>query len=195
MSGGVSGGGAVQAVVIGASAGAVQALSQILPRLPVAYPLPVLVVVHVPAAPSGLVALFTTKCDIRVREPEDKEPIEPGTVYFAPPGYHMLVETDRSIALSVDEPVLFSRPSIDLLFESAADCYGDALLGVVLTGANEDGAQGAAMIAGAGGAVLVQNPAEAFAGAMPGAALAKCPEAQALPLDAIADYLVKLGTT
>ena len=181
--------------MIGASAGAVQALSRILPRLPVTYPLPVLVVVHVPADPSGLVALFRAKCDISVREPEDKEPILPGTVYFAPASYHMLVEHDRSIALSMDEPVLFSRPSIDILFESAADSYGDALVGVVLTGANDDGAEGAAAIAAAGGTIFVEDPEAAFAAAMPSAAIAKCTAAQSLPLDTIADYLVRLGET
>lgn len=183
------------AVVIGASAGAVQALSRILPRLPASYPLPVLVVVHVPADPSGLSALFRAKCEIAVREPEDKEPIEPGTVYFAPPGYHMLVEADRSIALSMDEPVLFSRPSINILFESAADSYGDDLVGVVLTGANEDGAEGAVAIAAAGGKMLVEDPEQAFAAAMPGAALTRCPTAQSLSLDTIADYLMRLGET
>jgi two-component system chemotaxis response regulator CheB len=186
---------AVQAIVIGASAGAVQALSRILPRLPAAYPLPVLVVVHVPADPSGLVALFSAKCQIAIREPEDKEPIAPGTVYFAPSGYHLLLESDHSIALSVDEPILFSRPSIDILFESAADSYGSRLVGVVLTGANEDGARGAGAILAAGGTVLVEDPAHAFAAAMPGAALARCPAARPLSLDAIAEYLVGLGTT
>jgi len=186
---------AIKAIVIGTSAGAVQALTHILPRLPVTYPLPVLVVVHVPADPSGLVALFRAKCEIRVREPEDKEPIAPGTAYFAPPGYHLLVEADRSFALSTDEPVLFSRPSIDLLFESAADCYGDALVGIVLTGANEDGAAGAAAVAAAGGTVLVEDPEHAFAATMPRAAFGRCPSAQTLPLDAIADYLVRLGAT
>ena len=182
-----------EAIVIGASAGAVQALSQLLPRLPVSYPLPVIIVVHVPGTPSGLVALFRTKCDVAVREPEDKEPILPGTVYFAPPGYHLLVEADRSFALSMDEPVLFSRPSIDILFESAADSYGSALLGIVLTGANEDGAAGAAAIGMAGGTVLVQEPEGAFASAMPSAALARCPAAQRQSLDMIADHLVRLG--
>lgn len=183
-----------EAIVIGASAGAVQALSCILPRLPEDYPLPVLVVVHVPADPSGLTALFATKCRVAVREPEDKEPIAPATVYFAPPGYHMLVESDRSIALSTDAPELFSRPSINILFESAVDTYGAALVGLVLTGANEDGAEGAHAICSAGGTMLVQNPGDAFAAAMPGAALARCPGAQSLPLDAIADYLLGLGT-
>lgn len=181
------------AVVVGASAGAVQALSLILPRLPEGYRLPVLVVVHVPADPSGLVALFGGKCALPVREPEDKEPIAPGTVYFAPAGYHMLVEDDGTIALSVDDPVLYSRPSIDILFQSAADAYRDALVGAVLTGANEDGAAGAAAIEAAGGRVIVEDPEHAFAATMPAAALARCREAQPLSLDTIADYLVRLG--
>ncbi len=185
----------IEAIVIGASAGAVQALSQILPRLPASYPLPVLVVVHVPADPSGLVALFASKCAIRVREPEDKEPIEGACVYFAPPGYHMLVEDGHTIALSLDEPVLYSRPSIDVLFQSAADSYGQGLIGVVLTGANEDGAAGATAILNAGGTVLVEDPDHAFADTMPRAALARCPSALTLSLDAIADRLVQVGTT
>lgn len=187
--------GAPRAVVIGASAGAVQALSRILPRLPATYPLPILVVVHVPAAPSGLTELFASKCALSVREPEDKEPIAAATVYFAPPDYHMLVETDGSISLSADAPVLFSRPSIDVLFESAADAYGTDLLGLVLTGANEDGAAGAAAVCAAGGTVLVEAPAGAFAATMPAAALARCPTARPLSLDAIADYLLGFRTT
>lgn len=183
-----------RAVVIGASAGAVQALSELLPRLPADYALPILIVVHVPETPSGLTSLFTAKSAIAVREPEDKEPIEPATVYLAPPGYHLLVETDRSIALSADEPVLFSRPSIDVLFESAAEAYGQDLTAIVLTGANEDGARGAAAVHAAGGTVLVEDPANAYAPAMPTAALARCPGATALSLDGIADRLLKLGT-
>lgn len=183
----------MRAIVIGASAGAVQALSRILPHLPAGYPLPVLVVVHVPADPSGLVALFGGKCALPVREPEDKEPIAAGTIYFAPSGYHMLVEEDVSIALSVDEPVLFSRPAIDILFQSAADAFGDGLTGIVLTGANEDGAEGASAIVAAGGTVIVEDPEHAYAPAMPAAALARCPAARALPLDGIADYLLRLG--
>ena len=180
-----------KAIVIGASAGAVQALSQILPRLPANYRLPVMIVVHVPADPSGLAALFASKCAIRVREPDDKEPIESACVYFAPPGYHMLVEDGGTIALSLEEPVLFSRPSIDVLFQSAAESYGAGLIGVVLTGANEDGALGAAAIAEAGGTVLLEDPELAFADAMPRAAKARCRQAQTLSLDAIADRLVR----
>ncbi|MBN8849606.1 MAG: chemotaxis protein CheB, partial [Sphingomonas sp.] len=144
--------GPIEAVAIGASAGAVEALSAILPRLPADYPLPVLVVVHVPAdRRSVLATLFQSKCRIAVREAEDKEPVVPGTVYFAPPDYHLQVEADRTLSLSADDPVLYSRPSIDVLFESAADAYGAALAGVVLTGANQDGARGLAAVAEAGG--------------------------------------------
>lgn len=183
---------APSAIVIGSSAGAVQALSEILPRLPAEFPLPILVVVHVPAAPSGLTTLFSAKCAMAVVEPDDKEAILPGTVYFAPPGYHLLVEPGASISLSADEPVLFSRPSIDVLFESAADCFGAGLLGIVLTGANEDGARGAAQIEACGGSVLVEDPATAYAAAMPAAALARCSAARALSLDAIADHLLRV---
>lgn len=182
-----------QAIVVGASAGAVQALSVILSRLPANYSLPVLVVVHVPEGPSGLLALFANKSAIAFREPEDKEPIAPATVYIAPPGYHMLVEAGLSIALSTDEPVLFSRPSIDVLFESAADSYGSGLTGIVLTGANDDGARGAAAISRSGGIVLVEDPATAYASAMPTAALARCANATTMSLDAIAEHLLELG--
>jgi two-component system chemotaxis response regulator CheB len=184
-----------QAIVIGASAGAVQALSEILPRLPADYPLPVLIVVHVPDAPSGLVSLFASKSAVAIREPEDKEPILPATVYLAPPGYHLLVEADRSIALSADQPVLFSRPSIDVLFESAADAFGAGLTAIIMTGANDDGARGAAAAHRAGGTVLVEDPASAYAAAMPTAALARCPAARALSLDGIVDHLLSLGTS
>ncbi|GAA4021369.1 chemotaxis protein CheB [Sphingomonas swuensis] len=182
------------AIVIGASAGAVQALSDLLPRLPADYPLPILIVVHVPAAPSGLTTLFSAKCAVAVVEPDDKEAIAPGTVYFAPPGYHLLVEHGLTVALSADEPVLFSRPSIDVLFESAADSLGAGVLAIVLTGANEDGSRGARAIEQAGGRVLVEEPSTAYAAAMPSAALARCSAARALSLDAIAEHLLSVGS-
>jgi two-component system chemotaxis response regulator CheB len=184
----------VEAIVIGASAGAIQALSRILPALPAGYPIPVLVVVHIPADRADLLApLFQARCPLMVKEAEDKEPILPGFVYFGPSDYHLLAEADRTASLSADEPVLYSRPSIDVLFESAADAYGAGLVGVILTGANEDGAAGLRAVAAAGGAALVEDPATAFAPAMPAAALAQCAEARSLSLDAIADYLVGLG--
>jgi len=186
----------IDAIVIGASAGAIHALSRILPALPGDYPIPVLVVVHVPADRSNLLApLFQARCRLVVKEAEDKEPILPGFVYFGPSGYHMLVEADRTVSLSSDEPVLYSRPSIDVLFESAADAYGERLVGVILTGANEDGAEGLQAITAAGGVALAENPADAFAQAMPSAALERCAAARAVSLDEIADYLVALGTS
>jgi two-component system chemotaxis response regulator CheB len=179
-----------EAVVIGASAGALEALSVILPSLPADYRLPVMVVVHVPPDRKSILAeLFQAKCGILVREAEDKEPIRGGTVYFAPPDYHLLVETDKSLSLSNDEPVLYSRPSIDVLFESAADAFGPNLIAIILTGANEDGAKGLRAVAEAGGTPIVQRPKGAYATAMPEAALAECPGARILSLEEIAVYL------
>ena len=179
-----------EAVVIGASAGALEALSVILPMLPAGFRLPLMVVVHVPPDKRSVLAeLFQAKCRIPVREAEDKEPIDGGTVYFAPPDYHLLVEADKSLSLSSDEPVLFSRPSIDVLFESAADAYGSGLIAIVLTGANQDGAKGLQAVVEAGGIAIVQNPDGAFASAMPEAAIEMSPSARVMSLNAIAAYL------
>jgi len=184
---------ACKAVVIGASAGAVQALLDILPALPAEGRVIVLVAVHVPADRSNaLIPLLQTRCRASLKEAEDKEPALPGQVYFAPSDYHLLVEQDGSLALSSDEPVHHARPSIDVLFESAADAWGDALVGVILTGANADGARGLAAIHAAGGEALVQAPAEAAAPTMPAAALAACPQARVMTLTDIANHLSAL---
>lgn len=178
-------------VVIGASAGALDALSNILPALPEDFPLPILIVVHLPPdRTSALPELMKAKCKLDVREAEDKEPILPGTIYIAPPDYHLLVEPNKRLSLSSDEAVMFSRPSIDVLFESAADAYHDGdLIGIVLTGANYDGAKGLKAICAAGGAAWVQNPATAQASTMPEAALEACPEAKSLELTQIVAHL------
>lgn len=183
-----------RAVVVGASAGAVEALSAVLPALPGDYPLPVLVVVHLPPdKPSAMADLFRLKCAVAVREADDKEPVAPGTVYFAPPDYHLLVGRNGELSLSSEEPVHYSRPSIDVLFESAAAAYGPALVGVVLTGANSDGAAGLRAVRAAGGAAVVQDPTTAQVATMPRAALAACPDARALAPAQIATYLRELG--
>lgn len=162
----------IDAVVIGASAGAVEALSVLLPALPGDLQVPVIIVVHVPANRQSLLAnLFAPKCAMSVREAEDKQPVMPGTVWFAPAGYHLLIEHTRTFALSVDDLVNYSRPSIDVLFESAAEVYKDRLLAVVLTGANHDGSAGAEAVRQAGGLVAVQDPASAQAAAMPSFAI------------------------
>jgi two-component system chemotaxis response regulator CheB len=140
----------VDAIVIGASAGGVEVLSVLLPALPATLRAPVFVVLHQPPdRRSVLTEIFRRKCALPVHEAEDKEPVEPGTVYFAPPNYHLLIERGPSLALSIDGLVQFSRPSIDVLFQSAAEVYGRGLLGVVLTGWNED-APGARYHRGAG---------------------------------------------
>ncbi|MDQ0249637.1 two-component system chemotaxis response regulator CheB [Sphingomonas kyeonggiensis] len=179
-------------VVIGASAGAIQALSVILPELPADFPVPIIIVVHVPTDRSNILApLFETRCRMTVREAEDKEQALPGVIYFAPPDYHLLVESDATLSLSTDEPVLYSRPSIDVLFESAADSFGDAVSAVILTGASADGARGLKAICEAGGVAMIEEPETAQADTMPLAAAAACPEARILTLEAIADYLMK----
>lgn len=186
-------GGRAQAIVIGASAGALEALSAILPALPAGFDLPLFVVVHIPSDKRSVLAeLFQAKCQINVREAEDKEPIRGGTAYFAPPNYHLLLEGHRTLSLSSDEPVLFSRPSIDVLFESAADAYGSGLIAIVLTGANQDGAIGLRAVVEAGGMAIVQAPGGAFASAMPKAAIAMCPAADVMSLEAIASFLQKV---
>jgi len=182
--------GRVGAVVIGTSAGGVEALSVILPALPATFRPPVFVVLHLPRErPSLLAEIFQPRCALPVREADDKEPIEAGTVYFAPPDYHLLIEKDGTVALSNDDLVNFSRPSIDVLFESAAEAYGARLLGVILTGANRDGADGLAAVRGAGGIAVVQDPAEAQAAMMTEAALARTAVDYVLPLKEIAALL------
>jgi two-component system chemotaxis response regulator CheB len=159
------------AVVVGGSAGAVDMLGTLLPELPADFRLPIIVVVHLPARRTSLLPpLFAQRCALPVREPEDKQPIEPG-IWFAPPDYHLLIEADHCFALSIDQPVRFSRPSIDVLFESAARAYGSRLLGIVLTGANDDGAAGARAIRRLGGVLAVQSPETAVASEMPRAAI------------------------
>ena len=186
----------VEAVVIGASAGGVEALSQILPALPPSFRPALFIVLHLPRErPSLLVDIYATRCTLPVREADDKEPVEPGTVYFAPPDYHMLVERSRQIALSTDEPVHFSRPSIDVLFESAADAYGDRLLGVILTGANEDGAAGLHAVHRAGGVTVVQQPDSAQVPLMVVSALQRNPADFVLSLPELAQLLRGLAST
>ncbi len=180
----------IEAVVIGASAGGIEALSVILPALPADLRVPVLVVLHLPRErPSLLVDVFGPRCAVPVREAVDKEPIAAGTIYFAPPDYHLLIDEGPAIALSDDEPVHHSRPSVDVLFESAADAFGAGVLAILLTGGNEDGAAGLAAVREAGGTVVVQDPEQAYAPTMVTAALARGPVHQRLRLQDIAELL------
>ena len=186
----------VDAVVIGASAGGVQALSVLLPSLPAATSVSVFVVVHLPRDHRSLLAeVFARKCPLMVREAQDKEPAAPGAVYFAPPNYHLLVDEGPRLALSVDELVHHSRPSIDVLFESAADVYRNRLLGIILTGANEDGTDGLLAVHGAGGITVVQEPETAQSPQMVTAVLNRFAPDHVLSLEGIALLLSTLPST
>ena len=183
----------IRAVAIGASAGGVQALSELLPALSRESQAAVFVVLHLPRdRPSLLVDVFSQKCALAVREAEDKEPVIPGTVYFAPPNYHLLVDAGPQLALSADDLVNHSRPSIDVLFESAAQVYREHLLGIILSGANEDGAEGLAAVHDAGGLTVVQEPQTAQSSAMILSALERQPVDLVLDLPGIAKLLQRL---
>lgn len=182
-----------EAVVIGVSAGGLAALDRILPALRSDFCLPILIVQHIGAdSDSYLPTHFDIRCPMKVKEAEDKERIQRGKIYFAPPNYHLMVEPDRCIALSIDEKVNYSRPSIDVLFETAAVTYRQKLIGVVLTGANQDGARGLARIKQYGGLTIVQDPDSAEVDTMPRAAMEATDVDRVLPLQDIAPLLNKL---
>jgi two-component system chemotaxis response regulator CheB len=184
----------IDAVVIGASAGGVHALLTLLADLPRSFRLPLIAVLHLPASRESLLAeIFQHRLPIAVREAADKESIASSTLYFAGPGYHLSVEMDRTFSLSCEEAVHYSRPSIDVLMASAADCYGAALAGIVLTGANQDGAAGLARIKQQGGLTVVQDPADAEIPTMPEAAIAMLKPDFILKLAGIRDLLLKLN--
>jgi two-component system, chemotaxis family, protein-glutamate methylesterase/glutaminase len=183
-------------IVIGCSMGGMQALQIVFGALPKNFPLPIAVVQHrYRTSNEGLPAFLRRHTPLQVVDTTDKEWIKPGTIYLAPANYHLLVQREQErgeLSLSVDEAVAYSRPSIDVLFESAADAYRSAVIGVVLTGANADGARGAKRIKNRGGFVLVQDPATAESPAMPQAAIDATRVDRILPLDRIGPFLVEL---
>jgi len=182
--------GRVDAIVMGASAGGVEALMALLPTLSAAFRIPIAIVLHLPRdQPSLLAQIFLQKCALPVCEAADKEPVRPGTVYFAPPDYHLLIDEGPCLALSADELVNYSRPSIDVLFESAADIYRGRLLGIILSGANEDGAKGLAAVHAAGGITIVQQPERAQVKQMVVSALNRNPGSHVLDLEGISAVL------
>jgi two-component system, chemotaxis family, protein-glutamate methylesterase/glutaminase len=184
-------------VVLGTSWGGLEAVSRLLGRMPRPPGTALALVQHRGPQASALARLLARRVAWPVAEVDDKERIVAGRLYIGPPGYHLLVEhpwgereAPTRFALSTDEPVRFSRPSIDVLFESAADAYGDRLIGVLLTGANDDGARGLAHIQTRGGFTIVQDPESASRPDMPRAALARMAPDVVAPLDDIADLLV-----
>jgi len=182
-----------KAIVIGASAGGLSALTCILERFPADYALPVIVVQHRAKDQRDLLEeVLQSKCLIKIKQADEKEKIEGGIVYIAPPDYHLLIEKDYTFSLSSDEPVNFSRPSIDVLFESAAVVYRNGLTGLILTGANKDGASGIGLIKQMGGVAIAQNPVEAQYSSMPAAAIETHAVNHIMTLLQIQHYLLNL---
>ena len=182
-----------EAVVMGCSTGGIEALTEILSALPAHYSLPLLIVQHLSPASDDFSARYLDEsCQVSVKEAEDAEEIQPGVVYIAPANYHLLVETDRHLSLSVDKPVHFSRPSIDVLFETASWVFKEQLVGILLTGANSDGSQGLKRIQEQGGMTVVQDPSTAISPTMPQSALDLIKVDHRLSLEKISALLRKL---
>jgi len=184
----------IEVVVIGASAGGLQALFEVLEGLPASCTLSIVVVLHLPENhESRLADVFGRRVALGVREARDKETLQPGVVYFAPPGYHLSIESDRTFSLSCEDRVSHARPSIDVLFQSAADACGSDLAAILLTGANYDGAAGLLGMQIAGGLAIVQDPATAEVATMPEAAIRRMTPDLTLSLAEIHSLLLKLG--
>jgi two-component system chemotaxis response regulator CheB len=182
-----------QIIVIGGSAGAMAALTKLLPVFPAGYPLPIVIAQHLhPWQDDYHLEHFGDQCALAVKEAADKESIEAGTIYFAPPNYHLLINDDKTFSLSIDDKVNYARPSIDVLFESAVDVYAPWIVGVILTGANNDGAEGLRLIKENGGLAIVQDPQTAESAYMPKAALAATKVDYVLPLPEISKLLLEI---
>jgi len=180
-------------IVIGTSRGGLKALQELLSALDDSFQVPIVIVQHRgKESETGLCEFLSSYSCLPVAEPDDKEPIMPGHIYLAPRDYHLLIER-RSFALSIDPPITFARPSIDLLFECAAEEYGKGAIGVILTGRNRDGARGLAAISRRGGLTIVQDPSSAEFREMPEAALAQAEVDDVLSLKDIASRLMQLS--
>ena len=181
-------------IVVGTSLGGLNALTMLLSNLPCTLGVPVVIVQHrAPGLDGSLARLLASRSALKVIDAEDKMTLEPCHAYLAPPDYHLLIESRGVVALSIDPPVRSARPSIDVLFESAAHVYGPAVVGVVLTGASADGAEGLRSIKQRGGITVVEDPATAECATMPSAALSATPVASVLPITRMAGYLTTLA--
>lgn len=182
---------AYDAIVIGVSAGGLNALTRVLEKLPADFPVPVIVVQHRAKDDRSLLEeVVQQRCKVYVKQADEKEAAKQGIVYFAPPDYHLLIERDGTFSLTHDSPVNFSRPSIDILFETAAEVFKNKLLGIILTGANQDGAEGMEMIRQNGGTTIAQDPNTAEYPEMPRAAIKTGSIQHVMPLDDISRFLL-----
>ena len=185
--------GAYEAIVIGGSWGGMEAVIKIVKDLPVLFPLPIIIVVHRQKnVESSLCDLIKKYTKLSIKEITDKEAVRPGTIYLVPANYHVLIENDKTFSLDVSASVLFSRPSIDIVFESAALVFRNKLVAVLLTGANSDGSEGLKTISEKGGLTIVQDPEEALSKTMPLAAIAKVKVDFVLKLDEIHTLLMSI---
>jgi two-component system chemotaxis response regulator CheB len=185
--------GRYQAVAVGGSSGGFKALQEVLAPLPASFALPVMVVLHRGPTSDGLLAhLLRASCRLTVKEADEKEDIRPGVVYIAPANYHLLVEGDRTLSLSVDPDVCYARPSIDVLFETAADAYRSGLIGILLTGAGYDGTEGMKRIRERGGLTVAQDPDSAQVAMMPCSAIEAHVVDRVLSLEEIASLLATI---
>lgn len=184
-----------EAVVIGASAGGLKALQIVFSNVDKKFNIPVMIVQHLhPESDDYFAQLLNEYGPLKFKEADDKEKIQKATAYLAPANYHLLVSVDRTLALNVDEKVNYCRPSIDILFESASGVYGKSLIGIILTGSNDDGAAGLEMIKKCGGLTIVQDPSTAEMDAMPLAAIKRIKVDHILSLEKIGKLLSKINS-
>lgn len=182
-----------KAVVIGASAGGLDALSRLLGAIPFGFKLPIMVVQHLsPHSDNYLAQHLDNLSKYTVKEAEEKESIKSHTVYIAPPNYHLMVEENFTLSLSVDEKVNYARPSLDVLFETAAFAYGKSLICIVLTGANNDGSKGALTIKKNGGLVIIQDPETAYVKTMPESVLSLLKPDYCISIEKMPEILMSL---
>jgi two-component system, chemotaxis family, protein-glutamate methylesterase/glutaminase len=184
-----------EAIVIGVSSGGLNAMKIMFSILPHEFSIPIVIVQHIGARSENIwVQLLNDKCKLEIKEADEKEKIEKGKIYIAPPNYHLLIEQDRTFTLTVDERVNYARPSIDVLFETAAEAYQNKLIGIVLTGSNNDGSKGLKRIKEYGGLTIVQQPDTAESSFMPASAIATVQPDYILPLEAIINLLIEIDS-
>jgi len=183
-----------EAIVVGVSSGGLNAMKIMFSLLPKDFSIPIIVVQHTgPRSGNQWIELLNAKSSLLIKEADEKEKIENGKVYIAPANYHLLIERNKTFSLTVDERINFARPSIDVLFESAAEAYKDKLIGVILTGANNDGAKGIKRIKEYGGLAIVQDPQTADSAYMPSSAIATIKPDYILALEDITELFIKMN--
>ena len=182
-----------EAIVIGTSSGGLNALKFLFSALPIDFSIPIIIVQHIsPRSDNQWIKLLNINSKLYLKEADEKEKIEQGKVYIAPPNYHLMIERDKTFSLTIDERVNYSRPSIDVLFESAAEAYKNKLIGVILTGSNNDGTNGIKRIQECGGLTIAQDPETAESAYMPASAIAAIQPDYILALENIIALLIKL---